>query len=1238
MNSALFTFLLVLFTYQANSQKFTPLGNGLTLNGRINCITYDESNDRLYVGGLFDNIDQVDANNLAYRQDGQWYAIPNNIVGQVSDIEIHDNQIYVSGNFEISDSAPIYDIARYDGQAWYGFGKEQEINNITDMIWYKDVLYIAGALFSIDGVTHNGVTKMDGRSWSDTGLENTDKPSNLFVQGDTLWSWGQAQNTEANLIHTASYYVDGGWHSLPSLLNSDRGVVNSFVIHDNKMYCGYSEGGIYILENDRWIQKSELEIEKLFVHDGKLKCATEYDRLTNKLEIITLDSDLNVISVDFTLNEYNADHEPIINVTKEIDGDLYIGGDFMTIDDEYYPSLAQLSDNKFMNIGNVRGTFFKSYWSYPIVESICEYKDGYAIAGSFYYADSLFHPNVIFWDGEKFTDAIKDLSQEIHKMIAYDGKLYAIAYRNWTEYSNAPVIQWDGSTWKPFYRTLIENSIDNMKVIDDVLILWNDREAPFSWDGNQLVTYDLPSDTLSFFDNRELKDIVKWKDNTVVVMEDWPSSKMAYIRKDGDTEWHLLSDREFDNYYGPVLSVNDQRLFLSEEIGSDIVSYEWKDTSWVQVNMDEDGSSPGTFYTMNNLNFYSSFNDGMRLEKDDFWERKNQLRIFATEQLPNNKYLCGGIFRTNYDIINPKKINNIAIVDFSEPIAKIKSDKTNICPNNYITYSVDNDYLGSKYKWHFPGGIPEYTNASNPIIKYKTPGAYNASLEIEYYDGTIVVQADSITVRDDCGVEGYYNHDNIWIMGYHYISDFVAGLDFSNGKIDTVAFASKIEMTRGSVSMSDKNGDLQFYTNGLSIMSKDHDTLYNSTNFNPSPRADYVGFQDLPLPQCILSLPQPGHDSVYYLTHLNYERYNDVLPSLSIGWRYSTIDMTEQNGTGAMIDKGIMLTSDTMMYSTMQAAPHCNGTDWWIVCAKAYSDLYYRALLTEEGIELIDSFSIGVTLSDYISGQSVFSPDGNKYCLVDSESNEVIIWDFDRCTGSLYNPTVIEYELQDDSDTVYGCAFSPNSRFLYISSNLYYRQFDLCKLETEEDPVTYIEKWDGTYMWIYPVSFATQRLTPNNKIIVAPRASSRMLSTVHNPNGYGKSCDFRQHDIELRDWTYNFRATLPEYPHYRIQETYTNCDTTLTSIDNVVSSDIRLKVYPNPTASLITFESNSYAFLSNTRIEIFDIQGRLMHEIDVSGDQYFSLDISTYPSGIYAYVIINHDQILHSDKIIKVNK
>jgi len=1237
MNSTLFTFLLLLFSYLANSQKFTPLGNGLTLNGRINCITFDESNDRLYVGGLFDNIDQVDANNIAYLQDGQWYAIPNNIVGQVSDIEIHDNQLYVSGNFEIAGPDPIYDIVRYDGQAWYGFGKEQEANNVTDMVWHNDILYIAGALFSIDGVTHNGVTKMDERGWSDTGLKNTDKPSNLFVQGDTLWAWGQVQNTEPNSIHTASYHVNGEWHTLPSLLNSDRGVVNSLVMYDNKMYCGYSEGGIYILENDRWIQKSELEIEKLFVQNGKLKCATKYDRIASILEIISLDSDLTIISTDFTLKEYNGDHEPIINVIKEQAGDLYIGGDFMTIDDEYYPSLAQFSENKFKNIGNVRGTFFKSYWSYPIVESICEYKDGYAIAGSFYYADSLFNPNVVFWDGEKFTDAIKDLSQEIHKMIAYDGKLYAIGYRNWKDYRNAPVIQWDGTTWRPFYRTLIENLIDNMKVIDDKLILWNDSEDPFTWDGTQLGIYDLPPDTISIFDNKELVDIVKWNENTVVVMEDWPSPKMSYIKKDGYTEWHLLSDKEFDNYYGPVLSVTDERLFCSEEIGSDVVSYEWKDTSWVQLNMDEEGSSPGTFYSMNNLNFYSSFNDGMRLEKNGFWERKNHLRIFAAEQLPDNKYLCGGIFSTDYDIIDPKKINNIAIVDFSEPLAKIKSDKSNICPNEYVTYNVDNDYVGTDYSWHFPGGIPEYTNASKPIIKYKTPGIYNASLEIEYYDGSVVVEAESITVNDDCETESYYNHDNIWIMGYHYISDFVAGLDFSNRNIDTVAFASKIEMTRGSVSMCDKNGDLQFYTNGLSIMSKDHDTLYNSTNFNPSPRADYVGLQDLSIPQCILSLPQPGHDSLYYLTHLNYESYDPALTSLSVGWRYSTIDMREQDGKGAMIDKGITLTSDTMMYSTMQAAPHCNGTDWWIVCAKAYSDLYYRALLTEEGIELIDSFSIGIVLSDYINGQSVFSPDGNKYCLVNSQNNKVYLWDFDRCTGTLHNPQVIDYELQDDTDIVYGCAFSPNSRFIYLSSYLYYRQLDICKLETDDDPVTYVEEWDGRYMWIYPVSFATQRLTPNNKIIVSSRASSRLLSTVHNPDGYGESCDFRQHDIELREWTYNYRATLPEYPHYRIQETYSNCDTTIVTNVEYENLKTQLKVYPNPVNSMITFDAAPSSFGDNTVIKVYDINGRLMHDIDVSNSPSFTLNMGTYTAGLYPYSVTQRGQVIYENKIVKID-
>jgi len=1232
----LVTFLLVLYAHLFFAQRFTPLGNGITLNGNVNCIIKDETNDRLYVGGSFDNVEQVNVNNIAYLKDGQWYSIPNKISGIIYDIEIHQNEIYVAGSFEISGEEKIYDIARYDGQSWHGLGKEDETGSVRDMVWYNNALYVTGSLLKIGGVEHTGVSVYKGREWNDAGLQNVDKSSNLHVKGDTLWAWGQIQNSQSNAIHTASYFVNGKWESLPPLLNLDRGEISSFIKYKNKYYSSYSEGGVYVLENNRWNLKSDLEIERLFVYKEQLMCLTQYDRShqVRNAKVLTLADDLSIVSIDQLISRYYG-HEPKIEVINEIDDELYFGGDFITLGDDYYASIASYDGDKFSNIGNLRGGPYKNFFGTSLGRDICKYKDGYAISGSFYFADSLFNPNVVYWDGEKFTDAIKDLPREVYQMVSYKGELYAISFGTWADYDNAYVIKWDGNQWKSFFRRLMPDLIDNIKVIDDKIFFWNDEGLPYTWDGNQLERFDLPKLPDSPYGDPEMKDIVEWNNGIVVLSYEFVHDSKCYYRSNNSTMWELLSDQEFDT---PKLSVIGNRLFISDDILRDVIGYEWIDTSWVQLDIEEDGNQAGKFYAMNNLNFYTSWNGSMRLEEDNVWLRRNPLRILDEEKLNNDKYLCTGIFDQNFYVtISHKTLNNIAIVDFSEPISSISIDRESICTNEYVTYTLKTDYSGARYNWHFPGGIPEYTSSTRPIIKYKSPGTYSASLEIEYYNGTSITYSEDLIVSDECIEESYRNHDNIWMMGYHYAPDIVAGIDFSNGDMDTVGFNTKIEMTRGSTSMSDKNGDLQFYTNGLHVMNKGHDTLYNSTNYNPSPRADYVGIDDLPLPQSVLSMPQPGQDSIYYLTHLNYTQYDETLPSLSLGWKYSVIDMSDQSGNGAMIVRGETLTTDTMMYSTMQAAPHCNGEDWWLVCAKAYSDIYYRALLTKDGISSVDSFSSGITLSEYIDGQSVFSPDGTKYCLINSRTNAVYLWDFDSCTGRLHNPMLIEYEIQDESDEVNGCAFSPNSRFLYLSSYLYYRQLDMCKINSGEDPVTYIEKWDGKYSWIYPVSFATQSLAPNNKIVVTPTAFSRFLSTVHNPDGYGKSCDFRQHDIELKELTYNFRATLPEYPHYRIQETYSNCDTTIvTNVENE-NLKIQLKVYPNPVNSMITFDAAPSSFGDNIVIKVYDLNGRLMHDIDVSNSPSFTLNMSTYTAGLYPYSVTQRGQVIYENKIVKID-
>lgn len=74
--------------------------------------------------------------------------------------------------------------------------------------------------------------------------------------------------------------------------------------------------------------------------------------------------------------------------------------------------------------------------------------------------------------------------------------------------------------------------------------------------------------------------------------------------------------------------------------------------------------------------------------------------------------------------------------------------------------------------------------------------------------------------------------------------------------------------------------------------------------------------------------------------------------------------------------------------------------------------------------------------------------------------------------------------------------------------------------------------------------------------------------------------------------------------------------------DNTVSSDfpssdVLLRVYPNPTTGLVQLHAEEMM----TNIEISDLQGRALLSFDVH-ERDFSFDISQLPDGVYFLMVM----------------
>jgi len=374
--------------------------------------------------------------------------------------------------------------------------------------------------------------------------------------------------------------------------------------------------------------------------------------------------------------------------------------------------------------------------------------------------------------------------------------------------------------------------------------------------------------------------------------------------------------------------------------------------------------------------------------------------------------------------------------------------------------------------------------------------------------------------------------DNVWLMGYaggSYSPDDttfgISVLRFPDGDIQ-IENNQEIGMwfNDTDASISDNEGNLLSYFNGIYIGDASFQAMANGEDLN-----DY-NLSGYDLPQGGLILPLPGDSQKYYLFHSEIGHVD--LPGWGpevLGMYYSIIDMDKNNGLGEVVLKKEPLIIDTLEYGKITATRHANGRDWWLLMNEGHTNRYYKILFDDNGLHIVGNQEIGLDVVEGL-GQAAFTPNGQHYVIfntVDIQLGQFVeIYNFDRCTGELDNHRRIHYNENAFSG---GVAFSPNSRFMYVSSYLNIYQYDLYAANIEASRVT-VAVYDG-FQSPFSTRFYLAQLAPDNKIYVCTPGGANVLHVIHSPDEKGLACNVEQHGIHLP--TKNI-ASLPNFPYYRL--------------------------------------------------------------------------------------------------------
>jgi gliding motility-associated-like protein len=329
---------------------------------------------------------------------------------------------------------------------------------------------------------------------------------------------------------------------------------------------------------------------------------------------------------------------------------------------------------------------------------------------------------------------------------------------------------------------------------------------------------------------------------------------------------------------------------------------------------------------------------------------------------------------------------------------------------------------------------------------------------------------------------------NIWYFGNN------AGLDFSTGTVRAIS-NGKLNTTEGCASIADKEGRLLFYTDGITVWNGAHKIMANGTDLMGDPSSTQSG----------IIVPRPGNHTQYYVFTVD----NVAQPN---GFRYSTVDLAQEEGLGKVTHKNELLL--TPVTEKLTAVAHENGKDIWVIVHGWNNNAFYAYLVTEAGIAQEPVISRVGTVHNGRDNNTIgylkASPSGSKLALAIRGMKLYELFDFDDATGIISNPVVFQ---SNNYNSAYGLEFSPDGSKLYINAS-FTPTAKIYQIDLNSKAVTLIGTSASSYA-------GAMQLGPDGKIYFS-RYESQYLGVIHHPNEAGIKCGYIDNGLYLEGKTAAF--------------------------------------------------------------------------------------------------------------------
>ncbi len=275
------------------------------------------------------------------------------------------------------------------------------------------------------------------------------------------------------------------------------------------------------------------------------------------------------------------------------------------------------------------------------------------------------------------------------------------------------------------------------------------------------------------------------------------------------------------------------------------------------------------------------------------------------------------------------------------------------------------------------------------------------------------------------------NIDANWVFPQNYQMNFTGAFPdtLSETQLDSTVYMN--------VSVSDYNGSLLFYSDGINVWNANNLIMPWSQASSPGGTLNHIfSMQKNP---CVNALHVPLNMNKYYLFTFNYSSNLTELNSY-----YSEINMNYGMGFGDINPLKKNMLFENNVIGDLYIVNHQNGYDQWVILHKSGTDTVLSYLLTEYGFtDLVISktgpiINTNMLPSNFTCFELCKSSPNGEFLLLHQYLASIVssnnLYSFDDSTGRVIHIMNLD---SLTTNNVGNFEFSPNSQYLYSGGQIF---------------------------------------------------------------------------------------------------------------------------------------------------------------------------------------------------------